>query len=397
VLTRTEYDPAAWQVVAEQDGQANVSVETEAGPDLTKDYGERILTLAAADTLPDVYYSHPNFFSTVSSAGLLLDIEKRAQRTRFDLKGIQPELLSSVRGTNGVLYALPYSGAAGILIVNVGLFHERGVTPPGDLERAGRWDWDSFRDSLRRLTLRVSGQPPIVGMPEHLRGMQYQSQWVYSAGGEVWSKDQSACTLDQPAATHALDVLAGLHHRDRVSIQPEEADQFGGNIQAGFATGRVGVYFRATSEVQQMREFAQSGARLGLAPIPRGPATRAPRGAANAWGIAYSTTQPEAAWRAIAAWHRDPVLDHLYRQKYTFPCRESQLDHPAFKAALYPWEDLEIERQALRAVRIMATPARFTEIDSLWIRLWVQARDGRRSVRDLLNEFLPQANAMLQG
>ncbi len=255
-----------------------------------------------------------------------------------------------------------------------------------------------FGERLRQLTVRVPGQPPIVGMPEHLRGMQYQSQWVFMAGGEVWAKDLSACVLDQPPApaVQALEYLATLHAHDRVTIQSEKAGEFGGNIQAGFTTGRVGVYFRATTEVQQVREFAESGAQLGIAPVPRGPAGRAPRGAANSWAIAQASKQPEAAWRAIAAWHRDPLLEFLYKQKYLFPRREAQFDHPAFKASLFPWENLEVERQALREVRIMVTPARFTEIDQLWTRLWVQARDGRRTVRDILGEFVPQANALLR-
>jgi|GEM_PF-2132740 multiple sugar transport system substrate-binding protein len=396
VLARTSYDPSAWEVVAERDSQAQVRVAVEIGPEQTAPYGQKLLSLAAAEALPDVTYVHPNFFSTAAGMGLLRDIGKLAARTTFDLQGIQRELLDSVRWIDGVVYALPYSGAAWILIVNEGLFRGRGVILPMEHERAGQWDWETFRETLRQLTVRAPGQPPIVGMPEHLRGMQYQSQWVFMAGGEVWSKDLSACVLDQPPAVQALEYLATLHAHDRVTIQPDEAGEFGGNIQAGFTTGRVGVYFRATTELQQVREFAESGAQLGIAPVPRGPVRRAPRGAANSWAITQASKQPEAAWRAITAWHRDPLLEFLYKQKYLFPCREAQFDHPAFKAALFPWENLEVERQALRDMRIMATPARFTEIDQLWTRLWVQARDGRRTVRDILGEFVPQANAMLR-
>ena len=45
----------------------------------------------------------------------------------------------------------------------------------------------------------------------------------------------------------------------------------------------------------------------------------------------------------------------------------------------------------------MATPGRQTEIDELWVRLWPQARDGRRTVKDLLAEFVPQANSLSCG
>lgn len=395
VLTRTSYDPGAWEVVSQQDERANVTVDVEAGPSDTAPYGRRMLVLAAADSLPDLMYVHPNFFSSVASRNLLADHEKLV--TRFDLRGIQKELVDSVRWTDGKLYAVPYSGVSYLLIVNLGLFRQRGVTSPMELEKQGRWHWEGFRQALKQLTVRQTGQPLIVGMPEHARGMQYLSHWVFGNGGEVWSKDLKQSLLDSPKTLEALEYVAGLHARDQVTIQPGEAEQFGvTSLQRGFDSGRVGVYFRATTEVNQVRAMADQGAQLGIAPVPRGPVTRAPRGAGNAWGVTTSSRQPEAAFRAQAAWHRDPLLEHLYKQRFMFPCRQSQIEHAAFKAALFPWEDLEVERAALREVRIMTTPDRFTEIDEQWNRMWVDALYGRKSVKELLHEFLPQANALLR-
>jgi hypothetical protein len=45
----------------------------------------------------------------------------------------------------------------------------------------------------------------------------------------------------------------------------------------------------------------------------------------------------------------------------------------------------------------MATPDRFTEIDELWNRLWRDALYGQKTVREVLAEFLPQANVLLAG
>jgi ABC-type glycerol-3-phosphate transport system substrate-binding protein len=394
VLTRTDYDGAAW---AAFDAAADdVQMETEPGPETTREYGAKVLTLAAADSAPDVIYTHPNFFSSLASIKVLADVTRLAGRSRFDLQGIQGELLDSVRW-NDTLFALPYSGVANVVVYNAGQFQRRGVALPGDQVKAGRWTWEGFRDSLLKLTVRVPEQLPEVGMPQHFSGMQYLSQWVFAAGGQVWSKDLKACLLDSPAATVGLDFLAQLHHKDLVAIQPEERAEFGGNVQEGFPTGRVGLRFRATTELQFYRQMAEEGARLGVAPVPRGSAGGAPRGAANSWGVWSNSKAIDAAWKAATAWHADPVLQHVFASRNCFPCRQSQFDHPAFKGALYSWEDLEVERAALRDVRIMATPARQTEIDELWIKLWPGARDGKRSIKDLLGEFVPQANGLLGG
>jgi multiple sugar transport system substrate-binding protein len=397
-LTRTPYDEEAWRLISEQDEHANVRTETEAGPDDPAPYGRKLLALAAADSLPDVIYVHPNFFSSIASKKLLADHEKLAAPAGFDLKGIQKELVDSVRWTDGKLYAVPYSGVSYLLVVNVGLFKQRGVTAPAELERQGKWDWEGFRSALRQLTSRAPDQPPVVGMPEHARGMQYLSHWIFGNGGEVWSKDLKTCLLDSPKTLRALEYVAELHGKDKVTPQPGEAEQFGTtSLQRGFESGRIGVYFRATTEVNQVRTMSERGAELGIAPVPRGPVARVPRGAGNAWGVVSRSRAPEAAFRAIAAWHRDPLLEHVYQQRLMFPCRQVQFEHPAFRRALFPWEDLEVEQTALRQVRIMATPDRFAEIDEQWNRLWVDALYGRRTVRDLLAEFLPQVNALLRG
>ena len=99
----------------------------------------------------------------------LADVTPLASRARFDLRGIQQELLDSVRW-DGVLYSLPYGGVANLVVYNAGQFQKRGVPLPPDQVRANTWTWEGFRDTLRRLTLRAPGQPPEVGMPEHFRG-----------------------------------------------------------------------------------------------------------------------------------------------------------------------------------------------------------------------------------
>src|SRR6266545_4281613 len=108
VATRTSYDPGAWQVVSEQDEQANVRVETEQLDSDTAPYGRKLLPLAAADSLPDLMYVHPNFFSSIASRKILADHEKLGAKEKFDFKGIQKELTDSNRWTDGKLYAVPY-------------------------------------------------------------------------------------------------------------------------------------------------------------------------------------------------------------------------------------------------------------------------------------------------
>jgi ABC-type glycerol-3-phosphate transport system substrate-binding protein len=341
-------------------------------------------------------YTHPNFLSSLASIKLLADAEKLGAKSKFDFKGIQQELLNSNRW-DGVLYAVPYSGVAAVAVYNKDLFQKRGVQDPVEQARSGKWTWESFREAMVKLTARASGQPPEVGMSQYLSGMQYSYQWAVQGGAQVWSKDLKQCTLDSKEGIAAYEFLQQLHSKDRVAIQPEERADFGGDVQDGFPTGRVGVRFRATTELSFYKDMAAAGARIGVAPVPRGPANAAPRGAANSWGIAAASKAPEGAFEAVAAWHADPVLKVIYADRGTSPCRLSQFDHPAFKAGAYPWEDVEVEKEALKNVKLLPTPARFTEIDAIWTKGWPEVRDGKKTVKDWLAEFVPQANALLAG
>src|SRR5687768_9425551 len=233
VGARNAFDPDAFKLVS-QDEQAKVTAETEPIDTDTATYGRKVLALAASDSLPDLLYIHPNFFSSIAGRNLLIDHEKIANQQKFDLKGIQKELVDSNRWTDGKLYAIPYSGVTQLIVVNNGLFKQKGLPLWSDLERQGKWTWEGFRDTLRRLTQR-DVEPPTVGMPEHQRGLQYLSTWIFGAGGEVFAKDLKSMALDSPKGREALEYIADLHGKERVTLQQDEMGEFGTtNIQRGF-------------------------------------------------------------------------------------------------------------------------------------------------------------------
>src|SRR5688572_8988144 len=126
VGARNAFDPDAFKLVS-QDEQAKVTAETEPIDTDTATYGRKVLALAAADSLPDLLYIHPNFFSSIAARKLLIDHEKIAGQQKFDLKGIQKELVDSNRWTDGKLYAIPYSGVTGLIVVNNGFFKQKGI------------------------------------------------------------------------------------------------------------------------------------------------------------------------------------------------------------------------------------------------------------------------------
>jgi peroxiredoxin len=59
---------------------------------------------------------------------------------------------------------------------------------------------------------------------------------------------------------------------------------------------------------------------------------------------------------------------------------------------MYQWG----KHLGLKNVKLLPTPARFTEIDSIWTKGWPDVRDGKKTVKDWLADFANQANTLLQ-
>ena len=235
------------------------------------------------------------------------------------------------------------------------------------------------------------GAAPEVGMPQHFSGMQYLSQWVFAGGGAVWSRDLKACLLDSPASGGGPGLPgppappgpgghpAGGAHRVRQE-RPGRASHIGG----------VGLRLRATTELCSTARWRQEGARLGVAPVPQGPAGRAPAGRRTPGASGAGARPWTGPGRRSAPGTPIPCCSGSTAPATASPLPGQPVRPPGLQGCLAPlggtWK---WSGRPCATIRILATPGRQTEIDELWVRLWPQARDGRRTVKDLLAEFAP--------
>ncbi len=246
---------------------------------------EKFLALSAAGTTPDVVVLNPQFVEPLRARGMLADLTPYVQR---DAKTFRPEdfveatLVRAMRG--GRWHAIPENLGLWFLIYNTSAFQQVGAGPPD-----ASWTWDRLVDVVRQSMARDTN---VLGM-----SMPPYELPVRANGGDILSKDEKRCLLDQPAAVEAIQWLGDLRQRHRVVPGPEEMG--GQAVRQLFDTGRLVVHvadpgFLSTTQRQQVN-FAWD-----IATLPRGDAARVSTVKGPSVSLASEGKERDTAWAWVA-------------------------------------------------------------------------------------------------
>ena len=96
----------------------------------------------------------------------------------------------------------------------------------GDFSTATGWDWSRFLDFARRFTQRDgSGRITQHGfvLTTGLRGGY--GQWICTNGADLFDREYTRCTLDDPRAVDALQFMQDLIYRHGVAPDPQTQSQ----------------------------------------------------------------------------------------------------------------------------------------------------------------------------
>ena len=216
---------------------------------------EKFLALSAAGTTPDVVVLNPPYVEPLRARGMLADLTPYVKR---DAKTFQPEdivestLARAVR--NGKWHAIPENLGLWMMIYNTTAFQQVGAGTPD-----ATWTWDRLVEVMRQVIARDAN---VLGM-----SMPPYELPVRGNGGDILSKDEKTCLLDQPAAVEAIQWNGDLRQRHRVV--PGSAEMGGLAARALFDTGRLVAHWAdpgfLNTTVRQKVNFSWD-----IATIPRG-------------------------------------------------------------------------------------------------------------------------------
>jgi len=184
-LTWSGYDYPAFNVRREQESKSFERLHREVfvryNPISTgQGYAAKILTLAAGDTLPDIFVVPAGSEQDFISRGILLDLTPYVKKDRGYFSQI-PSYLMDFMSYKGGIYGLPGNLGVHCLFYNRKLFDKEGLSYPNE-----NWTWDDFLKAAVRLTKRdARGVTVQFGsvIPDYLT-------LLYSFGGGIWSDDR---------------------------------------------------------------------------------------------------------------------------------------------------------------------------------------------------------------
>ncbi|MCR4426456.1 MAG: sugar ABC transporter substrate-binding protein [Firmicutes bacterium] len=252
-------------------------------------YYDKLLTIIAGGSPPDVAMLGMDKLATFASKGALVDLTPYVT-TQFPIddlfETIKPSLMY-----RGKYYALPRDVTTNVVYYNRKIFREHGVPYP----KPG-WTWDDFLETAKKVT-----HIGPDGKAEHF-GFNYDAfadgfiHWIWQNNGNFLNADFTKSTLNTKEAIEALQFLVDLRLKHRVCPTIPEAQSMGKEEDL-FRTGRIAMYIGGVSRTHKFAQVADLDWDVAPNPVGKRAASRV---WTNLWVMPRGTKNQEAAWKFIS-------------------------------------------------------------------------------------------------
>ena len=325
-LSQTQVDYYAWAEKTFEERNPGIDVVVEQFPGTSlKDFEIKLRLRFASRQEPDLMMASENVIAPLAGLGLL------DEAPTYLVQRVETNSLNDmIRGscyTDGRCYGVPIDAVWQAMYYNKAQFREVGLDP----ERPPK-TWDELLAAAERLTVRgPDGIPTRAGFSLRKTGFKAGTaeKWftfLFSAGGQPFSADGTAATLDTPEARAALGFYRAVLNRkiDDVRLSGD---------QAGFGQGSVSMFFR---EIQVNRWMKETHPEIdfGVAPLPsgQGDSTSMSSGGVYLMSVAKNSPNHAEAWHFIDFLTDDEAYARYVAIGGTLPVMRSVAESPAVQA-----------------------------------------------------------------
>ena len=217
-----------------------VKVNYQHIPGTQEDYLVKLISLLAANKMPDVFYIHSDEFYSWVDAGRLENLtpymneSELAASTKVWDKSLNifryDAATKQVGAESGDLYGLPKDLGPWAMVYNKTLFEAKGIALPDPNEPM---TWTEFVEVCKKLT-DGEGVNKVFGTANYTLEAA-----VWSNGADFLNEDHTQVTVDTPEFAEAMQWVADLALVEGVSPTPEE-DSASGWFQR-WVNGKVGM------------------------------------------------------------------------------------------------------------------------------------------------------------
>lgn len=218
-------------------------------------FSEQVLSMAAANNLPDVLWVKDSYLAMLAEKGILENLEPYLSKDEsFNPDKYVNNALEYTQ-VNGTQYALPRDVGVQVMALNLDVFEAAGVPLPDP-----DWTWEDMIEIGQQLTQTSSeGKIDIYG----LGWLDYESL-IFSNGGRLFSEDGTKAYFDEPKTMEAIQMYGDLINVYHISPSPSESQGLG-NVFFGGKAGMavVGPWDFATLDSLDLN--------YDIVPFPSGP------------------------------------------------------------------------------------------------------------------------------
>lgn len=354
---------------------------------------EKLLTLIAAGTPTDVFWNRVRTSQVlIRREGSLVDILPLMKRDKLTQDDFWPSAVKAYSYKGGY-YGLPTSASSSALYFNKEHFRQVGVPLPNELEKQGKWNWETLIDTAKKLS-RID---PATGKKRfgYMRneGLVQNVQYMWQNGGVPFSEDRTKCLLTSPESTGGIQFLADLILKHQVTPRRDDPDSPNFAQKLSVSMDLSGRY-RLPDMLPALESRSLDA---GMATAPKGPKKATTRGDDLAASILKSTKVPEAAWAFAKLWAGEEGQLIVLKSNRSYTSRRSIARNPSIlKQVLHPWEDGETYFNGLNRTEVFPATPKFPEVTSIYAREERAAFLGEKTVKQALDTACHEIAPLLQ-
>ena len=292
-LTFTGWEASPLETEAVENGikifeseHPNIKVSYTPGLSGTE-YTAKLLSSAAAGSLPDIMFMQSTDYRTFASKGIIMDVTDR-----FDSEFSLDDFIDSSRSImdfNGKVYGVSSCTVMPIIYYNKDLFDAAGVAYP-DSNPANAWTIDQFREVAKKLT-----SDDVYGC----YGFEVEGMWpalMNENDGHYYDPaDKKTPMFDTEENKEVFQALKDIREVDHSAPDATTLSNVGMTALQMFETGKIAMLCDGSWSLQ---ELAATGMNIGKAPLPAFKHASS-SGQAHLHCINAKTKHPEEGWEFI--------------------------------------------------------------------------------------------------
>lgn len=312
---------AVWQTIADEFNKTHPDIKVNVDVSDWDAYFNKLQTLFAGGTPPDVFAMDAPLYPDWQSRGVLKNLQPYLDADPGVLDGVYPVTLQAYQTPEGY-FGLPRDFQTIVLYYNKDMFDAAGVDYPTD-----DWTLQDMREAAKKLTADTDGDGQVDqwGFWSDFYDMElFWGPALWGAGGQVISDDHTQTLLAEGPAQDVWHTMSDMIFEDGSVPTTGQAEQYGSDM---FLAEHAAM---TTIGHWSVPEYTAQGINFDVAAFPAGSEKRATSVNSAGFVIADASKNADAAWEFVKYAVGPSGQTRLAELGFAIPVLQSVAESPVF-------------------------------------------------------------------